>query len=238
MLDQVDDRILEIATILVVVMTIFMCICYATIFMNPYVPINPFKPPTATPPGMAQGPVPTFPPTWTPTATGVPTYTPTKTNTPTITNTPTPTNTGTPFPTPTPTVTQTGTPTATPPNTPTYTPTLGPRYGITKFEGISFCGYTEFRFNVKDSRGAGKRDVTVHIWTDWGFDATVTTDPIGNAKKHIGDDFFDSVWYIDLIENGQVVDHVEVTTTSGCKDPDESEKDDYTVWTIHWKENP
>lgn len=237
MLNQVDDRILEIITILVVMMTIFICICYAAIFRNPYVAINPFKPPTATPKHMAEGPPPTFPPTWTPTITGIPTDTPTATNTPTVTNTPTPTNTSTPFPTHTPTVTPTSPPTATPVDTPTATSTPGPRYSITKFEPISFCGYTEFRFNVKDSRGAGKRDVKIRIWTDWGFDAYVTTDPIGDAKKRIGDDFFDSVWHIELYEDGQVADQVEVTTTSGCKEPEDSEKTDYTVWTIHWKEN-
>ncbi|MDH4136311.1 MAG: hypothetical protein OEW09_06275, partial [Anaerolineae bacterium] len=114
----------------------------------------------------------------------------------------------------------------------------GPRYSITKYEGISFCGYTEFRFNVKDYRGVGKRDVTIHIWTDWGFDAYETTDPVGSAKKQIGDDFFDSVWHIQLIESGQVVDQLDVVTTSGCDDPEESNQSDYTVWTIHWQQNP
>jgi hypothetical protein len=118
--------------------------------------------------------------------------------------------------------------------TPTPTPTPGSSYGITKYEGISFCGYTEFRFNVKDDRGLGKRDVTIHIWTDWGFDASVMTDYLGDAKKTIGEDFFDSVWHIELIENGHVVDQLEVVTTSGCKNPTESKKDDYSVWTIHW----
>jgi hypothetical protein len=238
MLSQIDDRVLEIVTILVVMMTIFVCICYAAIFRNPYAAFNPFKPPTATPWGIAQGPPPTFPPTWTPTVTGTPRDTPTLTNTPTVTNTPTPTGTSTPTPTQTPTVTSTGTPTVPPTDTPPPTSTPGPRYRIAKYEPISFCGYTEFRFNVKDARGAGKRDVTVHIWTDWGFDAYVITDPIGDATKRIGDDFFDSEWHIELIENGLVVDRLEVVTTSGCNDPDESGKDDYSVWTIHWQENP
>jgi hypothetical protein len=237
MLNQIDDRALEIITILVVMMTIFVCICYAAIFRNPYAAFNPFKPPTATPWGMAQGPPPTFPPTWTPTATGTPRDTPTMTNTPTVTNTPTPTGTSTPTSTHTPTVTPTRPPTVPPTATPTITQTPRPRYSVTKYEGISYCGYTEFRFNVKDSRGVGKRDMTIHIWTDWSFDAYVTTDPIGDAKKTIGEDFFDSVWQIELIENGQVVDQLEVVTTSGCRDPEESEKSDYSVWTIHWREN-
>lgn len=118
--------------------------------------------------------------------------------------------------------------------TPTPTPTPGLSYGITKYEGISYCGYTELRFNVKDERGLGKRDVTIHIWTEWGFDASVTTDYLGDAKKTIGDDFFDSVWHIELIEDGRVVDKLDVVTTSGCKEPKKAEKDDYSVWTIHW----
>jgi hypothetical protein len=238
MLSQTDDRVLEIVTILVVMMTIFICICYAAIFRNPYVTFNPFKPPTATPWGMAEGPPPTFPPTWTPTATRIPTDTPTATNTPTVTNTPTSTGTSTPTRTNTPTVTSTRPPPPPPTATPPPTPTSGPRYSITKYEGISFCGYTEFRFNVKDYRGIGKRDVTIRIWTDWSFDASVTTNAIGEAKKHIGDSFFDSTWHIQLIEDGQVVDQLEVVTTSGCEDPDESDPSDYSVWTIHWQENP
>jgi hypothetical protein len=135
-------------------------------------------------------------------------------------------------------VTSTSPPPPPPTDTPPPTPTSGPRYNITKYEGISYCGYTEFRFNVKDPRGVGKRGVKIHISTDWGFDAYVTTDPIGEAKKHIGDSFFDSIWHIQLIENDQVVDQIDVVTTSGCEDPDESDKDDYSVWTIHWLENP
>lgn len=238
MLNQVDDRVLEVITILVVMMTIFVCICYAAIFRNPYAAFNPFKPPTATPWGMAAGPPPTFPPTWTPTATGIPTDTPTATNTPTVTNTPTPTGTSTPTPTDTPTVTPTGTPTRPPTATPLPTPTPRPRYRITKYEGISYCGYTEFRFDVKDSRGVGKRGLIIHIWTDWGFDASLTTEPTGSVKKYIGGEFFDSVWYIQLIENGQVVDQLNVVTTSGCKKPSKSTETDYSVWTIHWQENP
>ncbi len=237
-LNQVDDRVLEIITILVVMMTVFVCLCYAAIFRNPYVAFNPFKPPTATPRGMDVGPPPTFPPTWTPTVTGTPTDTPTVTKTPTVTNTPTPTDTGTPFPTRTPTITQTGTPTEAPTKTATPTPTTGPRYSVTKYRGWQFCGYTGFEFNVKDSRGVGKRDVTIHIWTDWGFDGYVTTDLVGDATKIIGDEFFDSVWHIQLIENGQVVDQLDVVTTSGCKNLETVKEDDYSVWTIHWKENP
>ena len=242
MLDQVDDRMLEIATILVVMMTIFVCICYAAIFNNPYVAFNPFKPPTATRPGMAQGPPPTFPPTWTPTATGMPTDTPMATNTPTVTNTPTPTNTGTPFPTRTPTVTPTSPPTETPTITPTPTPTPGPRYTLDPGkppEDITFCAYTEIRVNVLGYDGLPKQGINAHIWsTDLSFDATVTTDVFGEAKKRVADgEYFDATWYIQLLEGGVPVSEVKtVSTSSKCKDDDDVSSGFPTVWVLHFKE--
>jgi hypothetical protein len=224
MLSQIDDRVLEIVTILVVMMTIFVCICYAAIFRNPYAAFNPFKPPTATPWGMAQGPPPTFPPTWTPTVTGIPTDTPTATNTPTVTNTPTPRDTSTPFPTRTPTVTETGTPTATPVDTPTPTPTPGPRYtldGGKLPEPITHCEYTEIRVHVNDFDGLPKSGVGVRIWNEiLQFDVTVTTDVLGESKKRIADgEYFDTTWHIQLLEGGVPVSDVkDVATSSQCCD--------------------
>lgn len=243
MLDQVDDRILEIATILVVMMTIFVCICYYTIFTNPYVGFNPFKPPTATPKGWAMGPPPTFPPTWTPTATGVPTYTPTASNTPTVTNTPTPTGTSTPFPTGTPTVTPTSPPTATPTITPSPTATSGPRYNLDPGklpESITHCDYTEIRVYVKDVDGLPKSGVDVHFWNEvLGFNATVTTDLLGYAPKRIADGkFFDTVWHIQLIEGGVPASEVkDVVTSSKCCDEDGKKtcSGQPTVWTLWFK---
>lgn len=242
MLNQVDDRVLEIVTILVVMMTIFVCICYAAIFRNPYAAFNPFKPPTATPWRMAEGPPPTFPPTWTPTVTGVPTHTPTTTNTPTVTNTPTPTNTYTPTPTNTPTVTPTGTPTATPADTPTITPTPSPRYTLNRAkmpEGITFCAYTEIRVNVLDYDGLPKQGINVHIWsTDLGFDTTVTTDVRGEAKKRIADgEYFDATWHIQLLEGGVPVSEVKtVATSSKCEEDNEVSDGFPTVWVLHFRE--
>jgi hypothetical protein len=241
MLSQIDDRVLEIVTILVVMMTIFVCICYAAIFRNPYAAFNPFKPPTATPRGMAEGPPPTFPPTWTPTATGIPTVTPTATDTPTVTNTPTSTSTSTSTPPNTSTVTPTSLPTATPADTPTITPTPTPRYTLNPAkppEPITFCAYTEIRVNVVDYDGLPKQGVSVHIWsTDLGFETTMTTDSLGRAWKRIADGgYFDATWNIQLLEGGAPASDIKsVTTSSECGEDDEVDSGYPTVWVLHFK---
>lgn len=242
MLDQVDDRILEISTILVVMMTIFMCICYYSIFTNPYVAVNPFKPPTETPWKIVVGPQPTFPSTWTPTATNIPTEKPTATNTPTVTNTPTPTATSTPFPSPTPTVTPTSPPTATPVNTPTPTPTSAPRYTLDPAhppEPITHCDYTEIRVHVSDFDSLPKSGIGVRIWNEaLGFNVTVTTDVLGYAAKRIGDrEYFDTTWYIQLLEGGVPASEVKnVATSSECCDNGKKTCGGKpTVWTLWFK---
>jgi len=240
MLNQIDDRVLEIVTILVVMMTIFVCICYAAIFRNPYAAFNPFKPPTATPWGMAQGPAPTFPPTWTPTVTGTPRDTSTPTHTPTVTNTPTPTGTSTPTSTRTPTVTPTRPPPPPPTATPLPTATPAPRYTLDPArppEGITYCAYTEIRVNVTDHDGLPKPGVGVRIWSvDLNFDFQGTTNSLGRVWKRIADgDFFDATWQIQLWESSAPASEIKtVGTSSKCKD--EAVSSGYpTVWVLHFK---
>ncbi len=71
----------QIATLVVVVVTILVVVAYLLIFLNPRIALNPFKPllPTAT---LVAG----LPPTWTPTPTdtATPTLTPTATSTATL----------------------------------------------------------------------------------------------------------------------------------------------------------
>ncbi len=86
----------QIATLVVIVLTVLVVIAYLLIFINPRVALNPFKPPLDTTPTLAIAAVSTLPPTWTPT----PTVTDTPTTTPT--STATPTMTPSPFPTPAP----------------------------------------------------------------------------------------------------------------------------------------
>jgi hypothetical protein len=127
MLSRISDQVALLVTIVALVLTVLTCLCYATILLNPHVPLNPFPPPRgvagASPTATKTVPAgPTFPPTWTPTYTATPTDTPPPTDTPTITptftNTPTPTftpaPTATPRPPAPPTATHTPSPTPTP----------------------------------------------------------------------------------------------------------------------------
>ncbi len=91
----------QIATLVVVVLTVLVVIAYLLIFINPNVALNPFKPPLDATPTVAVAAIRTLPPTWTPTAT----ETSTPTATPTLTSTPTPTPTPTNVPPPPPTAT-------------------------------------------------------------------------------------------------------------------------------------
>lgn len=102
-MQEPQEELFQIATLVVIVLIVIVCMGQLLIFINPRVAINPFKPP-----GPTGTPLPTFPAT----------YTPTLTNTPT--NTSTPTMTGTPTPSETPTPVWTNTRTATP-ITPTRT---------------------------------------------------------------------------------------------------------------------
>ncbi|MBI4785576.1 MAG: hypothetical protein HY782_00805 [Chloroflexi bacterium] len=105
-MENVNEDRYQVATLVVVVMTVLVCMCYLLIFINPQVALNPFKPSTLTPTFVALG----LQPTWTLTPTSTPTRTQTPTATPTITLTPLPTDT----PTATP-VLPTRTPTRIPP---------------------------------------------------------------------------------------------------------------------------
>lgn len=92
-MDTVNEEFYQIATLVVVVVTVLVCMCYLLIFINPQIALNPLKPSTLTPTFVALG----LQPTWTATATltATPTWTPTLTPsvTPTTlaTNTPSPT---------------------------------------------------------------------------------------------------------------------------------------------------
>lgn len=90
-MDDIREEPYQIATLVVVVVTALVCMCYLLIFINPQVSLNPFKPPLATMTPVAFG----LQATWTPTRTMTPLPTETPTNTPTITLTPLPTNTAT-----------------------------------------------------------------------------------------------------------------------------------------------
>ncbi len=99
-------------TLVLLALTIFMILCYATIFLAPGVIFNPFPPYSQALSTLAPTPTAasTLPPAWTPTPAQTikpspthPTDTPTPSRTPRATRTPLPTDTPTPSITPTPT---------------------------------------------------------------------------------------------------------------------------------------
>ncbi len=96
----------QIATLVVIVLTVLVVIAYLLVFINPRIALNPFKPPREVTPTLAVAALPGLPPTWTPTPTdtATPTFTPTPIATPTLTPSPTyaPTNAPTLAPTATP----------------------------------------------------------------------------------------------------------------------------------------
>lgn len=104
----------QVATLVVVVLIVLVCMGYLLIFVNPQVALNPLKPPLPTSTLLLLS---ALPPTWTPTPTDTPTLTPT----PTPTDTPTLTPTSTDTPTNTPVFTPTRRPTPRPP-APTASP--------------------------------------------------------------------------------------------------------------------
>jgi hypothetical protein len=110
--DQGKARLFDRLALAFLGLSIFMLLCYGTIFIVPTVFFNPFQPYTVAMSTYAptQAPKPTLPATWTPTP--AVTYKPTATR-PTTTATPsrTPRPTRTPLPTDTPTPSVTPTPT-------------------------------------------------------------------------------------------------------------------------------
>ncbi len=195
-LGRLSEGVVRVLVIIVLIMTILVCFCYAAIFVNPRVLFNPYPPPAdavaqvaplpaevsdngaeaaematlVSTEAEAQGkePTPTFPPTWT--------FTPT--STPTPTRTPTHTPTSTPTLTPTPTETPTETPTLTPrPPTPipsstippTWTPTPQPKYpwSVGTVWGYPNCGTTGVMGITRDRwTEALISDVAIHYWAD------------------------------------------------------------------------
>ena len=207
MFDRFDDRTLEIATVIVVVVIALVILCYLAIYINPQVFFNPFKP--ATPTAVAgQATSPVLAATWTPTPTPTDTNTPTPTAT--WTPTPRPTNTPTPTDSPTPTATATNTPlppTATrrpKPKPPTATPTPWPYYpeegvGWVKPNGDKtlIWGY------VVGANGLAEPNVQVRVGNNQGW----RDDTWSNAEGIYGYEFAQEPiagrWFVRVFKGGQ-----------------------------------
>lgn len=211
MLDRLDDRVVELLTILMAIATLLVCLFYATIFFNPDASFNPFPPHSQEVAEATPGPTdtPTFPATWTPTATLPPTLTPT----PTFTMTPTPTDTPTPTNTPTPTLT----PTPTPVPPPTSTP-LPPPYEMTYMGGGPFCDRTYAFGSIQDVNGMPMGGVVVRAVGPGGWQAAVQTDGDGLYDLSISDHPVDGKWFLQILENGRPASLSLgfVTSAGGC----------------------
>jgi hypothetical protein len=137
----------QVATLVVVVLIVLVCMGYLLIFVNPQVALNPLKPPLPTSTLLLLS---ALPPTWTPTPTDTPTLTPT----PTPTDTPTLTPTSTDTPTNTPIFTPTRRPTPRPP-----APTASPWVYFASPRGCQHSGGTYVEGDVTNRNGeeAGTR---------------------------------------------------------------------------------
>ncbi len=220
---RLNNNILIVIIAMLVGLSILACVCYATIFLQPEIPINPLRAsrataiagtvqartPTAT---ITNTPVPTFPPTWTPTNT----TTPAPTKTPTFTRTPTPT------------ATETGTPTPFPTNTPTplILPTFTPippfdfvgrstgsenncaniklAYAVVgpDFEPISGYQVEYGEIGVRGSRFLTEETEFAEVY---GVTLIPGTDRAASVQSHN--------WFAYLVDNGQKVSDAILFTT-------------------------
>lgn len=228
MLNRFDDRTLEIATVIVVVLIALIILCYLAIYLNPYVFFNPFPPPTATPiaqvttaPGtpvlFTATPVPS--PTGPPTATTVPSSTPLPTDTPT----PTPTDTPTPTWTPTATPTDTPRPTATrrPPIPPTPVPSPTPYpYQYQKAGARPDCVRTWVHGYVLGANGLPEAGVQMRIGNADGWRGDVWTDANGYYEATFHWEPKAGRWLVRVFKGGQPRS-VEFwwDTSAGCTGP-------------------
>ncbi len=154
-MDRFNEEGYQIATLVVVVVTVLVCMYYFLIFINPQIALNPLKPPVPISTAVAVQ----LQPTWTPTPTRTPTLTPTPTNTPTITLTPT--NTAVPTQTRPPTATVTRRPPATSPPPP---PTVSPYPYRAVLQKCTHSGGTYIKGTVWNG-GAPQTGVLVRVST-------------------------------------------------------------------------
>jgi hypothetical protein len=240
MLARLPDRMLEILIIVVLIMTALVVLCYATIFINPYVPLNPFKPrvkPAVVGPAVVEatptleilGP-PTYPPTWTPTPTDTPT------NTPTMTTTPTPTPTETPLPTSTPTLTPTSPPPT--PIPPTSTPTPFPWHWVNAYK-YGDCRFTRITGWMLDEYDRPTKDIQVefgneetgwkYVWQSWHSEPFY-----GRYKWQFCEGSCAGIWYVRVLENGLPASEKFVFATTGNCEGDYAAN----VVEVNWKRAP
>jgi hypothetical protein len=178
--DQFDDRTLEIATVVVVILIALVLLCYLSIFINPQVFFNPFKPPT--PAAIAEVTKVVVETPWTSTPTN------TATNTPTATSTSTPAPTNTPRP-PRPTK---------PPPPPTPYP-----YDYTVSQAGPDCERTWVWGYVVDTDGLGEPNVQVRVGSVDGWRGDVWTDVNGYYEAIFAWEPKAGQWFVRVFKGGQ-----------------------------------
>ena len=223
MFDRFDDRTLEIATVIVVVIIALVILCYLAIYINPWVIFNPFPPNTPTPDAVVTD---SLGPTWTPS----PTPTDTATPTPTSTWTPSPVPTDTPIPpTPTPTWTPTATATNTPlPPTatrkptrrpPTRTPTP-PDYYYEYAGGRPNCERTLVWGYVAGANGLSEPNVQIRVGNDQGWRDDTWTDANGFYAYEFWGGPKAGRWFVRVFKDGVArSEQFWWETSLGCDGP-------------------
>jgi hypothetical protein len=201
MLDRFDDRTLEIATVIVVVVIALIILCYLAIFINPWVFFNPLKP--AKPTSVAEATSLLSAPTWTPTPS--PPATNTSTPTATWTPTPTPTSTSTPLPptatdTPTPLPTNTRKPPA--PPRPTAVPTPFP-YEYALSEAGPDCARTWVWGYVVGADGLPESGAQVRVGDNQGWKADVWTNVDGYYEAVFAWQAKAGMWFVRVFKGGE-----------------------------------
>ena len=214
------DETFQIATLVVVVLIVLVCMSYLLIFANPQVALNPLKPPIPTSTLIIAA----LPPTWTPTPTSTSTFTPT----PTPTDTPTSTPTFTPIPTNTPIPTATRRPTPRPTRPPA--PTASPWVYFAFPRGCQHSGGTYIEGYVTNPSGeeAGTR-VNLGTTPGGGVIQTITTGSDRSPGYYTfvlnANGARPGTWYVWISDiNGKPLSdpRTAVVTTNAIRDPNNS----------------
>ena len=223
MFDRFDDRTLEIATVIVVVVIALVILCYLAIYIDPWVAFNIFPPDKPTPEEVAALPTGA---TWTPSPTPSPTNT--STATATWTPSPTPTNTATPTFTPTSTATPVP-PTDTPPPTATRKPTRRPAtktpvpppdYYYEYAGGRPNCEVTMVWGYVVGANGLAEANVQIRVGNDQGWRQDLWTDANGYYIFHFWTGPKAGKWFVRVFKNGvPTSEQFWWETSAGCDGP-------------------
>jgi hypothetical protein len=217
----------QVGTVIFLVLTGLVFLCYLVIFVNPQIPLNPFPPlsvhlPTPTAAALAAATPTMVPPTFTPPRPFPPTWTPTATPTPTATFTPKPTSTPAP-------------PTSTPIPLPAFSLDGNPVYTSQKLYESASDWWTGVAGEISDRNNKPVTDVTVRVWDDRGHSYEVKPGDASDYAKEYDDAYGGGgtyAWWeqvldaschqsiavhVQVLRNGKPASNVvNVETTADC----------------------